>query len=117
MAQGDELDRLVDEIIRASSDGTNGRRHVAERGDDDHRRARAILRDTPADVQPAHVLEVYVRDDDVEIPLSQQLEPFVATQAPLHFMTAPSQAMLDQLTHVLVVVDHQYSCAHAKPFR
>ena len=60
-----EVDRLDEVALRAGAHRGHGGRHVAERGDDDHRQHRILLVQRGEQPEPVEVRHLQIGDDDV----------------------------------------------------
>ncbi len=108
-----QLDRFVDEVVRAGANRRDGRVQAAEPRQHDDRHVRSIRRVPLAQLDAADAAHVEVRHHHVEVLGGHELERVRGRRPPRDLAPALAQADGEGLAERLVVVDDQYARRHA----
>ena len=114
--QGIQLDRLEDEVVRASPYGADRIVERALPGDDDRQDVLVALPDLLAQLQTRHVGHVDIRNHDIDRLGCQPAKALACRMDAVHAQPAPAQAVAQQLRCVNVVINDEDAPVHGKPF-
>ena len=105
-----ELNRLVDEVVRACSNGGDGRVEAPEPRHDDDRYVRPVRADPLAERDTVDARHVQIGHHDVEVLCEQPFERRVRARGPRDVVCPLPEPQLDRLAELCVVVHDEHSC-------
>ena len=104
--------RLDHEVVGTRANRADRAVQAAERRHHDDADVGAAREHALAQLETAHPVEMDIGQHDVEILTFEELERLVRRHAPNHLVSAGAETLGGELTHALVVVDHENTSTH-----
>jgi hypothetical protein len=106
------VERLRHEVVRAGTNGGDGRLHVRERGDDDDGHVLAARDEELAELDAAHPRHVHVGHHDAEVVSLEAGDRVLGRVDRGDVVVPPAELHLEDLAHASVVVDDEDAAFH-----